>query len=77
MKSPASTKASSAKKKAPAKAATAPRKAPAKAASKAEAKPSWADTMKKALEKKQPAGGFPDQPKPRDSGVQKVKKNAF
>ena len=78
MKSPASTKASSAKKKAPAKAAVAPRKAPAKAAAhKAEAKPSWADTMKKALEKKQPAGGFPDQPKPRDSGVQKVKKNAF
>ena len=43
----------------------------------AEAKPSWAETMKKALEKKQPAGGFPDQPKPRDSGVPKVKKNAF
>lgn len=41
------------------------------------AKASWAETMKKALEKKQPAGGFPDQPKPRDSGIQKVKKNAF
>ena len=40
-------------------------------------KASWADTMKKALEKKQPAGGFPDQPKPRDSGIQKVRKNAF
>lgn len=60
-----STKPSTAKKKAPAKAA--PRKA----------KASWAETMKKALEKKQPPGGFPDQPKPRDSGIQKVRKNAF
>ena len=40
-------------------------------------KATWADTMKKALEHKRPAGGFPDQPKPRDSGVQKVRKNAF
>lgn len=40
-------------------------------------KVSWAETMKKALQKKQPPGGFPDQPKPRDSGVQKVRKNAF
>ena len=40
-------------------------------------KATWADTMKKAREKKQPAGGFPDQPKPRDSTVQKVRKNAF
>ena len=40
-------------------------------------KASWADTMKRALENKRPAGGFPDQPKPRDSGIQKVKKNAF
>ena len=37
----------------------------------------WADTMKTALAKKQPAGGWPAQAKPRDSGVQKVKKNAF
>lgn len=59
------SKASTTKKKTTAKAA--PRKA----------KASWAETMKKALEKKQPAGGFPDQPKPRDSGIQKVKKNAF
>lgn len=58
-----------------AKAPTAKTKTSAKAARKA--KPSWAETMKKALEKKQPAGGFPQQPKPRDSGVQKVKKNAF
>jgi len=85
MKSQASPKASSAKKKAPSKAAAAPSKAPAKTPAKvqtkakaqAEAKPSWAETMKKALEKKQPAGGFPNQPKPRDSGVPKVKKNAF
>lgn len=40
-------------------------------------KASWADVMKQALQKKQPAGGFPEQPKPRDSGVQKVKKNSF
>jgi len=48
-------------------------------AGKAAAKPkaTWADTMKKALENKRPAGGFPDQPKPRDSNVQKVRKNAF
>lgn len=67
MKSQAPPKAPSAKKKSTAKAGAAPRKA----------KPSWAETMKKALEKKQPAGGFPDQPRPRDSGIQKVKKNAF
>lgn len=60
-----------------AKAPTAKSKSTAKAPRKAKAKASWADTMKKALEKKQPAGGFPDQPKPRDSGVQKVRKNAF
>ena len=68
MKSAASSKAASAKKKATAQAAT-PRKAKAKA--------SWAQTMKKALERKQPAGGFPDQPKPRTSGVQPVRKNAY
>lgn len=43
----------------------------------AKAKPSWAETMKKALEKRQPAAGIPKQPKPRDSGVQPVRKNAF
>jgi hypothetical protein len=43
----------------------------------AKPKATWADTMKKALENKRPAGGFPDQPKPRDSTVQKVRKNAF
>lgn len=65
-----------------AKAPTAKKKSTAKTAAvkaKAKAKPkvSWADTMKKALEKKQPAGGFPDQPKPRGSGVQPVRKNAY
>ena len=40
------------------------------------AKASWAETMKNALEKRQPAGG-PTQPKPRNSGVQPVRKNAF
>jgi hypothetical protein len=61
-----------------AKASKAKTKTTAKtAARKPKAKASWADTMKQALEKKQPAGGFPNQPKPRDSGVQKVRKNAF
>jgi hypothetical protein len=61
-------KTASVKKKATTKTAKAP----------AKPKPAtWAETMKKALEKKRPAGGFPDQPKPRDSGVQKVRKNAF
>jgi hypothetical protein len=41
------------------------------------AKSSWSEVMKRALEKKQPPGGFPQQPKPRDSVVQKVKKNAY
>ncbi|HEY0685091.1 MAG TPA: hypothetical protein VGD45_22320 [Steroidobacter sp.] len=58
--------------KAPAKKA----KTTAKTASR-KPKASWAETMKKALEKKQPPGGFPDQGKPRDSTVQKVRKNAF
>lgn len=44
---------------------------------KAKAKASWAETMKNALEKRQPAAGFPKQPKPRGSGVQPVRKNAF
>lgn len=61
-------KTASGKKKASAKAAKAP----------AKAKASWAETMKKALENKQQRqGGWPDQPKPRDSNVQKVRKNAF
>ncbi len=41
------------------------------------AKSSWSDTIKKALEKKRAPGGWPEQPKPRDSTVQKVKKDAF
>ena len=57
------------------KASTAKTKKTAKTTSR-KAKVSWADTMKQALEKKQPAGGFPEQPKPRDS-FQKSRKNAF
>jgi hypothetical protein len=38
---------------------------------------SWSDTMRKALENKKPPGGFPDQGKPRDSVVKKVRKDAF
>lgn len=58
------------------KGSTAKKKSGAKKSA-AKPKASWADVMKQALQKKQPAGGFPDQPKPRDSGIQKVKKNAF
>ncbi len=36
----------------------------------------WAETMKTALAKKKTGGG-PAQPKPRDSGIKKVKKDAF
>lgn len=43
----------------------------------APAKVGWAETMKKALDKKQPAGGWPEQGKPRDSAVKKLRKNAF
>jgi hypothetical protein len=74
-------KTQSVKKPAAKKAGQAPGKtAPGKTAKKAAGKTGqggWAETMKKALENKRPASGFPDQPKPRDSGVQKVKKNAF
>ena len=73
---PAKAAAAKAHAKAPGKASV---KAPAKAPSKTPSKTTggWAETMKQALANKRPAGGFPDQPKPRDSGVQKVKKNAF
>ena len=54
--------------------ATAKKKSTRKGAA---AKASWAATMRKALDRKQPAGGWPDQGKPRDSGVPKVRKNAF
>jgi anti-sigma28 factor (negative regulator of flagellin synthesis) len=37
------------------------------------AKATWSDTMKKALESKQRSGGWPDQGKPRDSKVKKLK----
>lgn len=45
--------------------------------SSAASKPTWAETMKKALEKKPSTGGWPDQGKPRDSAVKKLRKNAF
>ena len=41
------------------------------------AKATWADTMKKALENKPQSGGWPDQGKPRDSAVKKLKRNVF
>jgi hypothetical protein len=41
------------------------------------AKGNWSEVMKKALESKRPGGGWPDQPKPRDSGKPKMRKNAF
>jgi hypothetical protein len=55
--------------KAKAKASPAPKRAKAKA--------SWGEAMKKALKEKRPGSRGPDQPKPRDSGVFKVKKDSF
>ena len=43
----------------------------------AASKPTWAETMKKALEKKPQSGGWPDQGKPRDSAVKKLRKNTY
>lgn len=43
----------------------------------AKPKATWSETMKKALKDKQSGGKGPAQPKPRDSGTFKVKKNAF
>jgi hypothetical protein len=37
----------------------------------------WAEAMKKALANKKPPGGFPEQGKPRDSAVKKMRKDAF
>lgn len=53
--------------------ATAKKKSSKKRASGA----SWSETMRKALENKKGPGGFPDQGKPRDSVVKKVRKDAF
>ena len=61
----------------PAKKTTTSKAASHKGAKKANPKATWAETMKNALEKRQSGGGFPKQPKPRDSGVQPVRKNAF
>jgi len=57
--------------KAKAKASPAPKRA------KAKAKSSWGEAMKKALKEKRAGSRGPDQPKPRDSGVFKVKKDSF
>jgi hypothetical protein len=43
----------------------------------AKTKGSWAETMKKALQKKPTGSRGPKQPKPRDSGTFKVKKDSF
>jgi ubiquitin len=67
-----STKTTTAKKSPTSKGTT--HKAKGKSA---KAKASWAETMKKALEKRQSTSGYPQQPKPRDSTVQPVRKNAF
>jgi len=52
------------------------KKAASKSA-KAKAPPTWTETMKQALQKKGSANQGPNQPKPRDSGTFKVKKDAF
>lgn len=57
---------------------------PAKPKAKSAAQPkraktnsSWGETMKKALHDKRSISRGPEQPKPRDSGKFKVKKDAF
>ena len=57
--------------------ATAKKKSAKKAAKKPAAKVGWAETMRNALQNKQPAGGFPDQGKPRNTAEKKRPKNAF
>ena len=46
-------------------------------AKRAKKKSSWSETMKKALQDKRTGGRGPEQPKPRDSGTFKVKKDSF
>lgn len=56
------------------------RKAKSSSAAKksAKAKASWGETMKQALKEKQRSTGKgPQQPKPRDSGTFRVKKDSF
>jgi hypothetical protein len=77
VKKPAAKKASKAPGKAASGKTASGKAAPGKKDPAKTGQGGWAETMKKALENKRPASGFPDQPKPRDSGVQKVKKNAF
>ncbi len=40
-------------------------------------KADWAETMKKALENKRQGTAWPEQGKPRDSAVKKLRKNVF
>jgi hypothetical protein len=75
-KASAATKKASAATKSPATGRKKASQPKAKAGAR-KAKSSWSEVMKRALEKKQPPGGFPEQPKPRDSVVQKVRKNAY
>jgi hypothetical protein len=46
-------------------------------AKRAKTKSSWSETMKKALQDKRSSSRGPQQPKPRDSGTFKVKKDSF
>jgi hypothetical protein len=57
--------------------ATKPKAAASPKAKPAKAKNSWGEAMKKALKDKHAASKGPEQPKPRDSGTFKVKKDAF
>jgi hypothetical protein len=43
----------------------------------AKPKSTWGETMKKALQDKRTVSRGPEQPKPRDSGTFKVKKDSF
>ena len=43
----------------------------------AKTRSSWTETMKKALQEKRSGSRGPEQPKPRDSGTFKVKKDSF
>jgi hypothetical protein len=56
---------------------TAKRKTKTSKSKQAKAKSSWGDVMKKALEEKRVVRRGPDQPKPRDSGTFKVKKDSI
>jgi hypothetical protein len=54
-----------------------PKPATRRKAKHAEPRTSWGDAMKKALKDKQVGRQGPEQPKPRDSGTFKVKKDSL